>query len=366
MIRVLALPRFTTRGASSRYRTHTYIPYLQAHGISVDVVPFLGDDYLSGLYRGWKPSLSLLKNAYTTRIARLLGGRSYDLVWIEGESLPWIPGIVESMLLNLGAPYILDYDDALFHRYDSHDRMIVRWALGKKISRLMRHASLVIAGNDYIADYAQKAGASRIGVLPTVVDLEKYDLAPARTDGPIRIGWIGTPLTARQVQTIHPALQEVCRDGSARLTLVGAGGIQFDGVPFEVRNWSEATEVAEIQRFDVGIMPLSLSDPIQRGKCGLKLIQYMACGIPVIGTPLGVNADIIQNDLNGFQATTRDEWITALNAMKASPEQRRRMGLSGRRMVEERYSLQMAVPRLVELLQQAAEPGVRRNQRRAA
>lgn len=366
MIRILALPRFSTQGASSRYRIHSYVPYLQSQGFSVDVVPLLGNTYVPKAYHGKQPSYWSLSNAYFRRLAQLLRGRCYDLVWIGGESLPWVPGVIESLLLRMTPRYVLDFDDALFHRYDSHQSKIIQWGLGKKISRLMRHAAMVVAGNEYIAEYARHSGAGCVRNLPTVVDLTKYDLASHREKSPLNIGWIGTPFTARLLSSIHAALMDVCRDGSAQLTLVGAGGFHLDDVPFVVREWSEATEVAEIQQFDVGIMPLPANDPILRGKCGLKLIQYMACGVPAVGTPLGVNAEILQNNVTGFQATTNDEWVNALNAMKVSAAQRRRMGIAGRQLVESNYSFQAAAPRLADLLREAVETSPQTNVRKAA
>ena len=217
----------------------------------------------------------------------------------------------------------------------------------------MRQATMVIAGNDYLANYARESGSKCVRLLPTVVDLEKYQLAAPREEAGLNIGWIGTPVTARLLQEIQPALRTFCQDGTSRVTVVGAGDIRLERVPVVVREWSEKTEVAEIQKFDIGIMPLSETDHFCRGKCGLKLIQYMACGVPVIGTPVGVNSEIIRHQVTGYQASTQEEWGHALMAMKQSLEHRRHMGLAGRQLVEQKYSLQRAAPRLTELFREA-------------
>jgi glycosyltransferase involved in cell wall biosynthesis len=120
-------------------------------------------------------------------------------------------------------------------------------------------------------------------------------------------------------------------------------------VPSEVKPWSESTEVREMQQFDVGIMPL-VDAPFERGKNGFKLIQYMASARPVIGSPIGVNREIITDRVNGFQVTTDDVWIRALEALAGDAALRQRQGAADRRLVEQRYSLQVTAPKLVELL----------------
>ena len=365
-MRILALPRFTPKGAGSRYRIYNYVTYLQDQGFIIDIAPFLGDEYINALYRGGNQSYLSIANSYYRRLAQLLRSHHYDLVWVHLEALPWVPSFIESALLNICHRVVIDYDDAWFHRYDSHRLKVVRWILGNKIGRIMRQATMVIAGNEYLANYASESGAGCVRILPTVVDLAKYELAAPREEPVLNIGWIGTPATAGLLSAIQPALQEVCRDGSARLTTVGSGAIRLVDVPFVAREWSEATEVAEIQQFDVGIMPLSETDLFCKGKCGLKLIQYMACGVPVVGTPVGVNREIIHNNVTGFQASTNQDWVRTLTAMKASVVARRRMGMAGRQMVERKYSLQTAAPRLAELFREAVGSKLQRKQRKAA
>ncbi len=116
----------------------------------------------------------------------------------------------------------------------------------------------------------------------------------------------------------------------------------------ELIEWSEANEVAEVQSFDIGIMPLQ-DQPFERGKCGYKLIQYMSCGLPVVASPVGVNAEIVREGFNGFLASNEDEWREALTMLITDGVLRDRMGRAGREIVVERYSLVSQAPRLVEL-----------------
>src|SRR5262249_25167158 len=144
----------------------------------------------------------------------------------------------------------------------------------------------------------------------------------------------------------------VCRNGTGRLVTVGARQWELEEVSGEVRNWSLETEAADIQSFDVGIMPLP-DTPFERGKCAYKLLQYFACGRPAIASPVGVNSLIVEQGINGFLASTTTQWIEALTTMRIDAVLRKRMGVRGRQKVEDSYSLQKTAPRLAWLLKQA-------------
>ncbi len=352
-MRVLLLTRYGEMGASSRYRSYQFLPYLEEQGFEVEALPLLDDAYLRARYGGAGVSRGSIAAAYARRLGQLLRSRQFDLVWLEKEALPWLPGAIESLLLAVGAPYVVDYDDALFHRYDQHPAFAVRALLGNKIDRVMRGAALVIAGNSYLAARARAAGARQVAVLPTVIDLQRYPPAPSAKNEIFTIGSIGTPMTARlHLETIRGPLERFCAGGEARVVAIGAGDLGWQA-PVEVKAWSGATEVADLQGIDVGIMPLPDS-PWERGKCGFKLIQYMACARPVVGSPVGVNDDIIEPGVNGFKATTPDAWIQAIDTLRSDRELRHRMGGAGRSLVEQAYCLQVVAPRLAGLLRGAA------------
>jgi glycosyltransferase involved in cell wall biosynthesis len=148
-------------------------------------------------------------------------------------------------------------------------------------------------------------------------------------------------------------LAEFCKNRRARVCLIGSGPINLPGVPVELIDWREDTEIEDIRRFDVGIMPLP-DEPWARGKCGFKLIQYMACGLPVVASPVGVNSEIVQDNVSGFLATSTSEWVDALNVLLDSVETRRKMGAAGRQRVQEKYCLTVTAPKLVEVLEQCA------------
>jgi hypothetical protein len=159
-MRVLLLSRYTRLGASSRVRSYQFLPALREAGIEVEPAPLLGDSYIRQLYGSdGHVTLADVARGYAGRLRRLLAARNYDLLWIEKEVLPWLPGPAEQILLCGATPYVLDYDDAIFHRYDTHPNPIVRRALGAKVATLVRGAAAVIAGNSYLGDYMRRAGA---------------------------------------------------------------------------------------------------------------------------------------------------------------------------------------------------------------
>lgn len=350
-MKILVLSRYNRAGASSRYRYYQYVPFLQEQGALVTVVPLLGDTYLQRFAAGLTTPLRYILQAYGRRLTQLVQVRRYDLLWLEAEALPWVPAPFEALLYKLGVPYVVDYDDAIFHRYDRHPSWIIRQLLGTKIDRVMRSAALVIAGNDYLAQRAYRAGASRVEILPTVIDLGHYAITPQPHNTIFTIGWIGSRSSAAYFNEIRPALQALCQCANIRIRTVGAPTFALEGVPLEAKSWCETTEVQELQQFDVGIMPLRDS-PWERGKCGFKLIQYMACARPVIGSPVGVNTQIIEHGVNGFLATSTSEWIQAVQRLMHDPTLRQRMGAAGRAKVEEHYCLQVTAPKLAQLFRE--------------
>ncbi len=347
-LRVLLLSRYGARGASSRVRSFQYLPSLRAEGIDVTPAPLFDDGYLERIYAGRRPAWGSIAAAYGARVRRLLGGRRYDVVWVEKELFPWLPARADLALARRARALVVDYDDAIFHRYDAHPRGWVRRLFGRKIDRVMAAADLVVVGNDYLGDRARSAGARRIEILPTVVDTARYVPAPSGRDG-FTVGWIGTPRTSRYLAAVAPALAAA----KVRVLLVGAAEDALAELDVERRPWTEDAEVELLQSIDAGIMPLP-DEPFERGKCGYKLIQYMACGKPVVATPVGVNREIVADGANGFLAESEGEWRGALERLAGDADLRAELGANGRRLVEERYSLAATRARLAALLREAA------------
>lgn len=352
-IKVLFLTRYGVLGASSRLRAFQYLPVFEKSGIDCTVEPLIADDLLSEKYNNGRYSKWRLFISYLRRGCILVFRRNkFDLIWIEKEAFPWCPVFVEILLLGK-QPYVLDYDDAVFHSYDRHRSALVRYFFGARIDDLMKQSRLVVAGNQYLAARAALAGALRVEILPTVIDLERYPINPITCANihTIRIVWIGSPSTIKYLEGIRPALVALRKLITFQLRIIG--GVFFEPeLDVECLPWFDHSEVLQIAECDIGIMPLDDSF-WERGKCGYKLIQYMACGLPVVASPVGVNAEIVDHGINGYLVKTNEQWVEALEKLLTHPALRTRLGSAGRRRVEQRYCLQRIAPKLSELLLEA-------------
>jgi len=352
MADVLLLSRYERLGASSRVRSYQFLPALAAAGIEVEVCPMFDDAYLRARHAGSWP-IGRVLSSYARRIRDAIVHRKEPVVWLEYELLPWVPYALERMLLDSDRALVIDYDDAIFHRYDCHRNGIVRALLRDKIDRLMRAASVVIAGNQYLAARAHAAGARRVELLPSVIDLSRYRQKDDRSaDAGFTIGWIGSPYSTRYLRSLEPVLRQLGDVPGLSLINVGGTAWQPAGITVENRPWTEDTEVSEMLRFDVGVMPLA-NEPWERGKCGFKLVQYMGCALPVVASPVSANAEIVEHGRTGFLAATTREWSDALCALAADPDLRARMGAAGLERCRTRYSLSVVAPRLVAILRDA-------------
>lgn len=376
-IRVAALMRYARAGASSRVRMLQFMSELERQGIDVIPLPLFDDDYIRRLYDGSGRRPIAVAAAYARRIAQAVSARRFDVVWLEKELLPFVPAFAEFALLR-GMRYVVDYDDAVFHNYDLHRSRFVRRVLGRKINRLMHAAAAVTAGNDYLAQRARASGARIVEILPSVVDMTRYvvsdverptgfdsraaeDRAAAisrshKDHEPLTIGWIGSPATEHYLALVTAPLAQTAAACGARIVVLGGTKPPVAPPAGEVWLWTEDDEAEAIARFDVGIMPLT-DDPWSRGKCGYKLIQYMAAGKPVVASAVGANREIVRHGVNGFLASTDDEWRTALETLCTDPALRSRMGAAGEQLVREKYSIAVVAPRLAALLKSVAAGG---------
>ncbi len=344
-MRILMLPRYTARGASSRYRCWQYVPGLRRAGHEVDIKPLMSDGYLTELYgtgrRGWR----WIAVGYASRLLDALRAGRYDAVLCEQEAFPFLPAAVDLVISRLNSRFILDYDDAAHCKYE-------RWpVLRKKIARLMATAETVVVGNSELEGYARKF-TPHVTVIPTVVNLAAYpDHQEAAPSSAVRIAWIGTPMTANYLKPLIPELGRLQKKHKhVGFRFIGAGNFPTNGLRIESREWSAATEGQLLSECDIGIMPLSDTE-FTRGKCGLKLIQYMACGLPVVASPVGVNRKIVEENRNGFLAATSGEWFEKLEALIENADMRKRFGESGRSKVAAEYTVEQGLAKWLEILE---------------
>jgi glycosyltransferase involved in cell wall biosynthesis len=353
---VLFLTKYGRGAASSRLRYLQYIPRLEAAGIDCETQPLLDDVYLEKTFNNESVALSYLVNRYWRRLRATLSSRRFDVVVLQYEAFPYIPAWLEH-LLGVRVPYVLDIDDAIFHGYDSNPKFLVRFALGKKIRAVLRSAACVLAGSPYLVDYA-RAENCNVDWAPTCVDINRFPMKSWREDSgkPFTIGWIGAPSTARYAAMAVPAIRELAQRMPVRLLYIGSGPVVYENVTPEVRAWSEETEIADLLDFDVGIMPLP-DDPWTRGKCAFKLIQYMACGLPVVASPVGMNNNLVQAGRNGFLAASREEWLRSLETIGRDVGLRSSFGRAGRCIVEKEFTSEIGGNKLLRAIELAADQG---------
>lgn len=350
-MKILVLTKYSKKGASSRLRFMQYIPFLKAEGIEVTVSSLFDDIYLANLYSNKKRLFFKLFLQYLKRLCALTGVFQYDLIWIESELFPGFPALFERLFNFFGVRFVVDYDDAIFHNYDLSNNKAVRAFLSRKIDTVMWAAHTVVAGNQYLANRALLAGSKKVVIIPTVIDLQRYEIEYEVADRSPVIGWIGSPLTQKYLLYISNVLDAVCKKSGAKLLLVGADKnivSSFRDSQIEVVDWSDAHEVELIKRFDIGIMPLP-DLPWERGKCGYKLIQYMACAKPIVASPVGVNVEIVNKNKCGYLASTSREWEEALSSLLSSRMDRVKFGAAGRHSVETNYCVQVQALKLLAL-----------------
>jgi len=303
---------------SSRKRVLDSVDYLKGRGHGVDVVDAPGD--LAG-------QLSILG-----RVAR------YDLVVLQKKLFS---PVQLRLMVRANRNIIYDLDDAvMFHEVERKEPIT-----GKFFRRFTLAASLcrgVIAGNNYLAEFAVAARGSDDGVavLPTPVDINAVKPKQYVATGKLVVGWMGTKGNLRNLDSISGPLSEVFKAfPDACLKVVSDAEPDIPGIPVEFKPWSAVDEAEDLRSFDIGLMPLD--DNIwTRGKGGYKLLQYMTAGVPSVASPVGINRDIISDGENGFLAADNKGWANALTTLAADPVLRENIGRAGRDTVEKGYSLE--------------------------
>jgi len=352
-LKVLFLTRYDRSGASSRMRAFQFIPFLKQKGWSVSVSPLFPDNYINDLYNK-RPVGAHIILGYFNRLLILVNIKYFDVVWVEKELFPYLPAFAERILNLWMIPYVVDYDDATYHQYDCHHTWIVRKVLGKKIDNVMNGAKSVITGNRYLTKRAQIANAKDIKIIPTVIDLGKYSKETTFGRKHVIVGWIGTPITSRYLDDIYSVLESLKNKFNIKIIAIGYQKKLENSSLIDAFPWTEETEVESIKNFDIGIMPLR-DKPFENGKCGYKLIQYMACRLPVVASPVGVNTEIVNHGQNGYLAKTTDEWKTTLSTLILDKKLRIKMGLKGYEKVSNLYSLRSQAHRFESILRKAAD-----------
>jgi glycosyltransferase involved in cell wall biosynthesis len=323
------------RVPSARFRIRQFVPMLSRHGISVEEMPAAFGAF-PPKNRAIRPLWALL--TLLQRVPDVLRSHNYDVVLLQREMLATFSTLEQFTK----APRVLDVDDAIF-----------LYKRGQVAKRLAKLSALIICGNEYLAAWFSRWNAN-VRILPTSIDTERYRPAvKGENNESVVIGWIGTSSNLGYLVGIEDALRNVLTARpQARLRIISDERPRFRSMPsnlVEYMPWDETTEIGDIQSMDIGIMPLEDTD-WTRGKCSFKMLQFMACGVPVVVSPIGMNAQVLAKGLVGVGASSETDWTDALIELVDSRTDRVRLGATGRTVVERDFSLDAIAPRLAECL----------------
>lgn len=282
-----------------------------------------------------------------------------DLVILQRRLLPrWQLALLRQRVRRLA----FDFDDAVFLRDSYHRQGSESSMLRRRFLSMMGSVDAVVAGNDWLAERAQAAGARLIRVIPTCVDPTRY--APmANTNAGLTMVWIGSSSTVRGLARARPLLEQLGQSvPGLTLRLVCDAFVDFQHLKVERVPWTAAGEADALASADVGLSLLP-DDDWSRGKCGLKVLQYFAAGLPVLGNPVGVTAQMIGPDpitqqTAGLLPVSPEDWQRALEALR-DDKTRRVMGAEARRRAVQEYSIARGVAEWAQFLDELAMPARR-------
>lgn len=355
IMRVLALvPSIYDTSPGQRYRIEQWQEGLRQLGVEITFAAFEDEKLNRVLYtrKQWFGKGVGVGKAFIRRLSTVSQSKSYDLVYVFREASLLGRSLFERLVQIWKVPLVYDFDDAVFLPYRSPaNGWLSLLKAPSKTGTICKLASQVMVGNNYLADYARRFNRN-VTIVPTTIDTDIYRVQPVRdTTSPV-IGWTGSYSTVQYLDLLRSTLSELARRERFRVRIIGPSDYELDGVDVEVVPWRSHTEVQDLAAVDIGIMPLP-DNPWSRGKCGCKALQYMGLGIPAVCSPVGMNTDLIRDGENGFLADNPEGWTAKLTLLLRSTELRRKLGLAGRKTVEERFSATSQVPRVREVFRSA-------------
>ncbi len=330
------------RSPSQRFRFEQYIPFLRQNGFECTHSFLLGekDDkvfYSKGKILG---KLGIVRKSFFRLWKLSSHADDYDFIFIQRETFMLGTSFFERRFAKSKAKVIFDFDDSIWLLDVSNANKAFAWLKNpEKTAEIIAVSDVVIGGNPYLCDYAKQFNKN-VKLIPTTIDTAEYTNKGNKNTS-ICIGWSGSLTTLKHFDHAIPFLKKVKEKYGDKISIKAIGDSNYKNAALNVISlgWRKDNEVEELSTFDIGIMPLP-DDKWASGKCGLKGLQYMALEIPTIMSPVGVNSEIIQDGVNGFLATTEEEWITKLTQLIESKELRQKMGKAGRKTVEEKYSIE--------------------------
>lgn len=330
------------RSPSQRFRFEQYLEFLKQNGYDYDFSFLITPEDDKIFYSPgnlFKKGTIFLK-CFMKRLGDAMKANQYDIIFIQREAFMTGTTFFEKQFARSKAKVIFDFDDSIWMQNVSDANKKFSFLKdASKTSSIIALSDMIFAGNQYLADYA-KPFNTNIRIVPTTIDTDEYQRMEQPGDGRVCIGWSGSITTIQHFKFAVSALLKIKEKYGNRIKIKVIGDANYKNDELDVisLNWNKQDELRELSSFDIGIMPLP-DDEWAKGKCGLKGLQYMALEIPTIMSPVGVNSQIIQSGVNGFLATTDDEYIQAISTLIDNEILRKKMGAEGRRTVVEQYSV---------------------------
>lgn len=352
MKKIIYFTKYTKVGPSSRYRTFQYLKYINDE-FKTEVYPLFDDSYLNNLYQGKRINLFRIFSYYFKRIHIVIQNlNKNNIFYIEYELLPYFPPLIEFILKVFRIKYILDYDDAIFHNYDKNNNFIIRFFFKNKIKKIAKKASYIITGSEYLSTYFKQINKNVIEI-PTSISIDFYSKKHIKNSkhNNIVIGWIGSKTTSKNLIKIKESIEYISRNYS-NVTFNFCGFEEsllsyFKNSNIKLTKWSEENEFKFLNQIDIGIMPLE-NNYFNNGKCGFKLIQYMAMKKPTISTPLLTNKNINKNNKN-LHANENSEWIEKIETFLENPNFYTKVGEENFDIIKKYYSIESNYEKYIKL-----------------
>lgn len=337
---------------SQRFRFEQYFHLLENHGILYSFQPFLDYQTWQILYQpGFtlRKTLGIIKG-FVRRVLMLMSLVKYDKVFIHREAAPLGPPILEWIISRvMGKGIIFDFDDAIWLDNTSRENAIaaaLKWH--SKTASICRWSHAVSVGNAYLGEYASTY-CTGVYINPTTIDTDSLHLPASKKHKIPTIGWTGTHSTGRYLFLIEQVLKRVSKNTEFRFLYISNQTPDIDIPNLEFVPWNKETEIEDLNRIDIGVMPLA-DDAWSRGKCGFKALQYMALEIPTLASPVGVNAKIVDDGINGYLCRDEKEWQEQLELLLGEPGLREKLGKNGRKKVVEQYSVKSNTENFIQIL----------------
>lgn len=329
------------RSPSQRYRFEQYFSFLEHNGFSCELSYIISEKDDKAFYSPghFLRKIWILIKSLFRRFKDRARYKNYDIVFVQREAIMLGTTIFERGIRKRGAKYIFDFDDSIWVMDTSEGNKKYEWLKDpEKTARNIRHANLVLAGNAYLADYARHYN-DHVKVIPTTIDTGIHRPLNLPKEK-IVIGWSGSLTTIKHFEYAVEFLKIIKKKyPEVEIHVISDGVYSNPELDVKGIKWTAENEVASINSFSIGIMPLP-NDEWAKGKCGLKGLSYMACEVPTVMSPVGVNTEIIEHGENGFLASSTEEWFYCLSQLIENPELRQKMGKAARQTVIGRYSVQ--------------------------